>query len=146
MTIERAISIAADALVGQVDHFGKPTLLHCLRVMFAVPDELKVAAVLHDVLEDSPLDAQDLVSLGVEVMDVRLVCLLTHIKEQDKLTYFEYIKRVKLAPGSVTIKLADLADNMDCKRGVPKKSGLVKQYVKAMQILTGGNDESNKEG
>lgn len=142
MTLNRAIAIAADAHANSpLDHFGVNVLQHAIRVMQAVPDRLKVAAVLHDVIEDTPLNTRDLMAFGASEEDAILVCLLTHIKEEDGLTYFEYIKKIAKSKDATTIKLADLADNMDPKRGVPKKSGLVKQYVKAMQMLTGGTDE-----
>ena len=55
-TIERAVEIAARAHAGQVDKAGMPYLFHPLRVMLSVstPEE-RMAAVLHDVVEDTPV-------------------------------------------------------------------------------------------
>jgi (p)ppGpp synthase/HD superfamily hydrolase len=54
-TLEIAISIAAQAHAGQLDKAGAPFILHPLRVMLRVDgDEERMAAVLHDVVEDSP--------------------------------------------------------------------------------------------
>jgi GTP diphosphokinase / guanosine-3',5'-bis(diphosphate) 3'-diphosphatase len=53
-TLERAIEIAARAHAGQTDKAGQPYILHPLRVMLAVnslPE--KMAAVMHDVVEDT---------------------------------------------------------------------------------------------
>ena len=54
-TLERAIQIAALAHAGQFDKAGQPYILHPLRVMFRMEEEHeRIAAVLHDVVEDSP--------------------------------------------------------------------------------------------
>ena len=54
--LNRAIGIAVEAHAGQVDQAGQPYILHPLRVMLSMPtEELRIIAVLHDVVEDSPL-------------------------------------------------------------------------------------------
>jgi (p)ppGpp synthase/HD superfamily hydrolase len=137
MTLNRAIAIAADAYANsKPDHFGVNILQHAIRVMQAVPDDLKVPAVLHDVIEDSPLSTKDLQAFDVPERDVVLICMLTHIKDVDHQTYFEYIRRIKKSKEATIIKMADLADNMNLSRGVPQKPSLLEQYGKAMQILT----------
>lgn len=53
-TLERAIEIARKAHEGQSDKGGAPYITHPLRVMErAGPEEAKMAAVLHDVVEDT---------------------------------------------------------------------------------------------
>jgi (p)ppGpp synthase/HD superfamily hydrolase len=53
-TLERAIEIAVKVHAGQMDKGGAPYILHPLRVMLAVrSQEARMAAVLHDVVEDS---------------------------------------------------------------------------------------------
>ena len=60
-SIEKALQIAARAHEGQKDKDGQPYILHPLRVMNAVEDEpVKVVAVLHDVIEDTSVTADDL--------------------------------------------------------------------------------------
>jgi len=51
--LEKAIKIAIEAHSGQVDKGGNPYILHPFRVMLNVSDKAKVAAVLHDVVEDT---------------------------------------------------------------------------------------------
>ena len=60
-TLEKAIEIAARAHTGQVDKAGAPYILHPLRLMMAVrrPNE-RMAAVLHDVVEDTDVTLDDL--------------------------------------------------------------------------------------
>ncbi|MBP8277859.1 MAG: HD domain-containing protein [Propionivibrio sp.] len=55
-SLEHAIALAASAHSGQVDKAGQPYILHPLRLMLAVttPDE-RMAAVLHDVVEDTAI-------------------------------------------------------------------------------------------
>ncbi len=53
-TLERAILIAAQAHEGQKDKSGAPYILHPLRMMMRMESEAAmIAAVLHDVVEDS---------------------------------------------------------------------------------------------
>ena len=64
-TLERAIQIAATAHAGQADKAGEPYILHPLRVMMTVttPKE-RIAAVLHDVVEDTAVSLDDLGAQG----------------------------------------------------------------------------------
>lgn len=60
-TREKAIEISARAHAGQVDKAGAPDLLHPLRVMLSVKmPQQQMAAVLHDVVEDTPVTLEDL--------------------------------------------------------------------------------------
>ena len=53
-TPERAIAIATEAHAGQVDKAGEAYILHALRLVLAVETtEERMAAVLHDVVEDT---------------------------------------------------------------------------------------------
>ena len=64
-TIERAIEIAARAHAGVLDKAGSPYIFHPLRLMLAVktPHE-RMAAVLHDVVEDTPVTLEELAAEG----------------------------------------------------------------------------------
>lgn len=115
--IERAIATALDAHEGQVDKGGAPYILHPLRVMAAVeqmcpdcPEEVLVAAVLHDVIEDSHFSHLDIQQMFGDKVK-RYVTLLT--KEIPDDLYYQLIKRDLYA---CYIKLADLRDNMDASR------------------------------
>lgn len=53
----KAISIAAQAFEGKRDKSGSPYILHCLWVMDGVKhlgEDVMIAAVLHDLIEDVP--------------------------------------------------------------------------------------------
>ena len=52
--LEKAIGIAVHVHNGQVDKAGKPYILHPIRIMMKMEKiEEMIAAVLHDVIEDS---------------------------------------------------------------------------------------------
>src|SRR5262245_66144055 len=113
-TLERAIEIAAHAHAGQRDKAGKPYILHPLRVMLAVEGEAsRIAAVLHDVVEDTPVTADDLRREGFSDAIVDAVLALTR---RDGETYEAFVERAGQNPIARPVKLADIADNMDLTR------------------------------
>lgn len=58
--LEQVIRLAVDAHAGQTDKAGAPYILHPLRVMQGCGTmEQKIAAVLHDVVEDSAHTFED---------------------------------------------------------------------------------------
>ena len=64
-TIERAIEIASSAHAGQIDKAGQPYIFHPLRVMLRVSSEHEqMAAVLHDVVEDTTVTIEHLAKEG----------------------------------------------------------------------------------
>jgi len=65
-TLEDAIVLAAGAHRGQTDKAGQPYILHPLRVMLQLEDEVgRISAVLHDVLEDTAITLDDFPYVGV---------------------------------------------------------------------------------
>ena len=64
--LNKAIKLAEKYHEGQVDKGGKPYIGHPLRVMEGVETlEEKVLAVLHDVLEDCDVSAEQLIKEGI---------------------------------------------------------------------------------
>ncbi|MGN6776946.1 GTP pyrophosphokinase [Rhizobium sp.] len=115
--LSKAIQTAAYWHKGQVDKGGAPYILHPLRVMMLMEDPTdKIVAVLHDVLEDTDLQADDLRALKFS-SDVReAVIALTQQTGED---YFDFIRRLSDNPIARRVKLADIADNLDPARIVP---------------------------
>lgn len=116
MRLLDAFSLTARLHAGQLDKAGEPYIQHCVRVMFRLPidasmDE-KMAALLHDVVEDCDVSAADLVALGVPDGVVRLVGALT---KQAGEPYAEFVKRALAGPAG-RIKRADIQDNSDPER------------------------------
>lgn len=113
-TIENAIIIATNVHAGQIDKGGNPYILHPLRVMLAVKgsDEM-MAAVLHDVLEDSEMKASDLMAFMFSNAVIDAVVALTR---NDGESYSDFISRVAKNEIATAVKIADLTDNLDLSR------------------------------
>lgn len=108
-----AVEIAAEAHQGQVDKGGAPYLLHPVEVARQVPwMESKIAAMLHDVAEDTDISLDRLAALfPPKILDA--LRLLTH---DPKDTYEEYIQKIGYNTIATQVKLADLKHNMDISR------------------------------
>ncbi len=109
--LETAIRMAAKVHRGQVDRFGKPYVLHVMRVMMRGHDmDEQILGAIHDVLERSNLTAEDIYKKG---FSTRVVKALTHITRIPAETYEQYIDRVVQDNLAIRVKLHDLADKMD---------------------------------
>ena len=142
--LDKAIEIAGTAFEGKHDRGGVPYVLHCLHVMHQVRhlgDEAMIAAVLHDLIEDSPLwTASRLLKEGFNPRTVEVITLVTH---DDGETYMDYITRLSISPVARTIKMADLRHNSDIHRmkGLKQKDfDRLAKYHKAYAFLRGITD------
>jgi len=112
--LEDAIAHAATAHREQWDLGGLPYILHPLRVMMKVEtNEERMAAVLHDVLEDTGTIAEDLLRLGCPIEVVEAVDVLTRRPDE---SYEAFIERVAQNAIARRVKLADLEDNLNTLR------------------------------
>lgn len=119
MDLNRAIILAVQAHTGQVDKGGNPYILHPLRVMLKMPDEkTRIVAVLHDVLEDTPLTLEDLRKEG---FSEDILEALDHLTRREGESYKKFIRRAKQHPISRLVKLEDIEDNSDLSR-IPNPS------------------------
>jgi (p)ppGpp synthase/HD superfamily hydrolase len=132
--IDLCLNIASLAHADQVDKAKEPYLLHPLwvsavlteapyrtvlkRPMVLLSDEEKVfaqcVALLHDVIEDTPVTYDDLLNkhqLPKDIADA--VLILTKTKGED---YSLYLKRVKENKLARVVKLADNLHNSDLNR------------------------------
>ena len=111
---KRALEVAMQAHKGQTDPAGFPYILHPILVAEKQTKEMAaVAALLHDVVEDSDFDVRDLYEFGFPEEAVEAVKSLTHKKGEP---YDQYIERVMRNPIATAVKLADLEQNMDPAR------------------------------
>ena len=135
-TLEDAIALAVEAHKGQRDKAGQTYILHPLRVMMRLETEAeRMAAILHDVVEDTPYTLERLRELGYpqEVL-FALECLTKREGE----SYEAFIERVRPHPLARRVKLADLEDNMDVRRLVavgPKEAERLARYRAAWARL-----------
>jgi len=112
--LDKAIRIATVAHQHQTDKGGEPYILHPLRVMLAMQThEQRIVAVMHDVLEDDGgWTLKDIRSrFGASIADA--LDALTHRPNE---TYTAYVRRIATNPLAVTVKIADLTDNMQAHR------------------------------
>lgn len=110
---DRALLLATIAHHGQTDKAGKPYIMHPLRVASSLVDDQRIAALLHDVVEDSAFTLLDLTREGFKAPVVEAVKALTRNVGED---YEAYIRRLCLNPMARKVKLSDLRDNMDITR------------------------------
>ncbi len=136
-TIERAILIAAQAHSGQRDKAGAPYILHPLRLMMRMESEdAMIAAVLHDVVEDSDWTLERLREEGFSEEILQAVDCLTR---RDDESYDEFIARARANPIARRVKIADLEDNMNVKRigeMTQKDLARIEKYHCAWRALT----------
>lgn len=134
--LERAIAIAVEAHAGQVDKAGAAYILHPLRLMLAMEtDEERIAAVLHDVVEDS---RWTLALLRAEGFSEEVLRAIDAVTRRDDETYEAFVTRAGRDPIGRRVKLADLEDNADLGR-IPspteKDLARVERYRRAIAEL-----------
>ena len=134
--LEKALEIALKAHQGQIDRYGEPYILHPLRVMARVRTrEEKIVALLHDVIEDSSMTIEQLKHEGFTSVILDSVQALTKNPGED---YMDYIQRTEETNLSISVKIADLEDNMDLSRCNQLKLEDLKRmnkYLKAWKYL-----------
>lgn len=120
--LAKAIAITSEAFKDTLDKGGQPYILHCLRVMNNTQgnEDVKCAAVLHDIVEDTDWTFEMLTKEGFSDKTIGILHLLTH---QTETAYQEYIKAISVNKDATNIKLRDLEDNSNITRlkGLRKK-------------------------
>jgi (p)ppGpp synthase/HD superfamily hydrolase len=134
--LEKSIHIALEAHKGQMDRAEKPYILHPLRIMQTLDDEIEmISAVLHDVIEDSQLTYEDLKREGIPDEAVEIIKCLTKINDEP---YEDYVKRISLNKKATNVKIKDLEDNMNITRLESlnqKDLDRLAKYQRALKIL-----------
>lgn len=138
-TIEDAIVIATNAHKGQFDKAGFPYIYHPLRVMNAVfGDNMKMAAVLHDVIEDTEISYSDLRLAGVPPKVMGALEVLTKRKSEN---HADYLTRIVESnnPIAIVVKWADVMDNSSHERishlSKEDQERVTAKYLKARRML-----------
>ena len=135
--LELALSIAMEANRGQIDKAGVDYIEHPLYVASLVcTEDEKAVALLHDVIEDSPFTAEELLLAGLPETVVTAVQVLSKKNGQDYQTYLETVKSNPLAR---VVKLAVLKHNSDLSRlsSVTEKDlERLEKYKKAIDYLS----------
>ena len=135
--ILQAFQLAERVHANQKDKAGKPYINHPLRVSQLVEGggEEITAALLHDVVEDTPITLKDLEEMGFSQRVVHAVDCVTQRRHEPRQ---DYLCRVKSDETAVRVKLADLAHNADLSRLVsPQKKDIerAEKYKKEAEFL-----------
>jgi (p)ppGpp synthase/HD superfamily hydrolase len=138
--LEDAIIFAADAHRGRVDKAGRPYIWHPLRVALALDDAREqMAAVLHDVVEDTAVTLEQLRFEGLAEEIADAIHALTRPVTED---YAAFIERLAANPIARAVKIADIRDNLDPKRLAlllaDERMRLQAKYEPALRRLTAG--------
>lgn len=138
-TFDDAISLAVRVHAGQIDRAGQPYILHVLRVTSRLYDlPAQMVAILHDVVEDTPVTLEELRLMGYPE---QVVTAIDSLSRRDGEGYEAYIERLSENPLAVRVKLSDLQDHLDLRRSgelMPDDLDRVGRYQRAYRQLTTG--------
>ena len=157
-TLADAIALAEYAHRNQVDKAGLPYIDHPKRVLAKVQAQgvlpyVQIAAIFHDITEDTAFTPQMLLDLGFSEAAIRLVKLLDRNESlkvyrasglDDNPEYggdpeTSYYDSIKADRGATIVKLADIEDNLSPWRQAylepETQNRLRAKYAKALDIL-----------
>ena len=133
---KKAMKLCFAAHKEQVDKSGLPYVFHPFHLAEQMEDEdTTIVALLHDVVEDTPVCFADLEQMGFQRQVIEAIRLMTH---SEQVPYMEYVARIKVNPIARRVKLADLKHNSDLSRldRIDEKAlARVEKYRAAMALL-----------
>jgi len=114
LTIRQALKYVNTKHASQTDKLGVPYIWHLIRVARKLKHKNeKLLALLHDVIEDTDTNIEEIKALGVCDEIIEALGLLTH---KENVPYEEYIRNISTNPLAKAVKLADLSDNSNAER------------------------------
>jgi (p)ppGpp synthase/HD superfamily hydrolase len=138
-TVQDALDLATSAHAGQVDKAGRPYIEHprTVAALVAVHGEAaEMAALLHDVVEDTDVTLDDLRAAGYPDEVVSAVDSVTRRAGE---AYIDMVCRAAADPIGRLVKLADNANNSDEARlaKLPPEQArrLREKYAQARRVL-----------
>ena len=133
---KKALKLCFEAHKEQVDKSGIPYVFHPFHLAEQMTGEATtVVALLHDVVEDTAINFEDLEKEGFPEDVILALKLLTH---NDDTPYMDYVAEIKNNKIATAVKLADLKHNSDLSRldAVDEKALKRKEkYEKAIKFL-----------
>ena len=133
-----AEALARAAHATQTDKSGEPYYEHLRRVAAKLEDDrARTVALLHDVLEDTPVTEDELrAQFPSEIVDA--VAALTRRCDEPP---DDYYLRVRANPLALRVKIADIHDNLDPSRlaelDEEKRRHFLNKYGHALVALSG---------
>ncbi|MBQ2955682.1 MAG: GTP pyrophosphokinase [Clostridia bacterium] len=133
---KKALSLCFTAHKDQLDKSGMPYVFHPFHLAEQMTDEYTaIAALLHDVVEDTDYSFADLARMGFPEEVISALRLLTH---DPAVPYMEYVAQIKQNPIARAVKLADLRHNSDMSRLdeiTPYALARAEKYKAALRLL-----------
>lgn len=141
MNLWRALQIAYDAHDGVKDKGGSPYFLHPVFVSeFLETEDEKIAAVLHDVVEDTDITLDMLREEGFSEAVIEAIDCVTKRDGED---YMDFVRRAASNPIAKAVKIADIQNNLDLSR-IPNPTAWdferLEKYRKALRFLKGAEE------
>lgn len=135
----RAMRIAYRAHAGQVDKCGTPYVFHPYHLAEQMHDEISTCvALLHDVVEDTPVTLDEL----AREFPSEVICALRLLTHDPGAPYLDYVRALAKDPIARAVKRADLMHNLDETRfagGEPPAGGELAcrraRYEAALAVL-----------
>ena len=112
--LETAKLICRLAHKGQVDRAGEDYYKHPYKVADLCSRRVdKIVAYLHDIIEDTDINYDDLIECGFSKRVINALTAITHDKSTRYLDYLKIVRKNKIAR---RVKIADLTHNADISR------------------------------
>lgn len=111
---DQALRIAIRAHEGQTDKSGRAYIMHPVRVaMRCKTPKARIAALLHDTLEDTSVTIEELREQG---FPEDIIAAVLSVTKREGESYESFIRRAADNAIGREVKMADLEDNMDIRR------------------------------
>ena len=135
----RALFLVSDLFQDKKDKAGFPYINHLIRVSVKLDtEELRIAGLLHDVLEDTSITKDDLRELG---FSNRVISIIEGVTNKVGENYNDKIKRI-IDNGDmdvIKLKYSDMSDNADKKRlaklSIITRNRLINKYKDNLELL-----------
>ncbi|OWO94080.1 metal-dependent phosphohydrolase [Rhizobium esperanzae] len=129
--LDHAMQIALEAHEGQVDKTGRPFFEHCQRVALLVSgDEARTVAYLHDVAEKG--SGWTLDRLREEGFPSAIISAVDALTRRPEESDDEFVRRATANPLALSVKQADLEDNLRQAEQAGKKT---EKYQRGLDLL-----------
>ena len=134
--LDKAALICVTKHKGQRDKMGCAYFQHPMRVATRCStDDEKIAALLHDTIEDTDVTPEYLLSEG---FPQHIVDAILSVTKREGESYEDFVARAKVNPIGRVVKIHDLEDNLDVMRldeVSPEMAARFTKYLKALRYL-----------
>lgn len=153
--MDKALKLVGEKITGTRKGCEEPTYKHSIRVADTLkkngyPNEVIIAGLLHDIIEDGSMTAQELMDLGFSERTVSLVDACTHdstMRNKDARWVKMIARLIDLADKDAwAIKCADLFDNYRSCHTMPNVRAAFIRTVKAPLLLSVTKDILGESG